>query len=135
MDNRLKGLKQSLKNTTFKDLHFTEQHQKNILEKIRNEQVSDGDVFLALMQLLVTEKNGFELAKLLRSRGIKKFEDNEGFLYTFIHRLEQKQCLISRWADSETKLYQLNDKGRKMLQKAEKKQLKKQPIFKELLEG
>lgn len=135
MDDRLKGLRQSMKKIAFKDLNFTEQHQQNILNKIKNEQENEETTFLAIMQLLTNEKTGYELAKLLRARGIKSFEDNEGFLYTFIHRLERENYLLSRWEKSEGKLYQLNDKGRKMLKKAEKQHMKKQPIFKELLEG
>jgi len=135
VDDRLKGLRQAMKKTAFNELNFTEQHQKAILKKINNLQENEEEILLAIMQLLVHEKTGYELAKLLRGRGIKKFEDNEGFLYTLIHRLEQNQCLCARWDESEAKLYQLSDKGRKLLRKAEIKQTKKQRIFKELLEG
>ena len=36
------------------------------------------------MQLLVEEKTGYELMQFLHGRGIRKFEDNEGSLYTLV---------------------------------------------------
>ncbi|MBO1511523.1 PadR family transcriptional regulator [Metabacillus bambusae] len=135
MEDRLKNLRKSMEKTTFKQLIFTEQHQCNIRKKINKLNISDEEVLLAVMQLLVHEKTGYELTKHLRGRGILKFEDNEGFLYTLLHRLEQKNCLLTRWDESEAKQYQLNDRGRKILQRAENKQIKKRVVLKELLEG
>ena len=135
MEERLKGLRQSMKKTIYQDLHFTNQLQNRVLEKIHKQKETDEEIILAIMQLLISEKNGYELSKLLRGRGIKRFEDNEGFLYTIIHRLEQQQYICSRWDEDSGKLYLLNDKGRKVMQKAEKQQQRKQIIFRELLEG
>lgn len=135
MEDRLKNLRKSMEKTRFKQLIFTEQQQCNIQKKINKLNINDEEVLLAMMQLLVHEKTGYELTKLLRGRGILKFEDNEGLLYTLLHRLEQKNCLLTRWDESETKQYQLNDRGRKILQKAENKQIKKRVVLKELLEG
>lgn len=136
MENRLKNLKKSLDQTTFLQLNFTEQHRKKIHEKINKQTETEEDILLAVMQLLTQEKTGFELAKLLRGRGIQKFEDNEGFLYTLIHRLEQTGCLQSSWElESGAKYYQITDKGRKILQTSEKRHPKKRRALKELLEG
>jgi DNA-binding PadR family transcriptional regulator len=135
MEERLKNFKKSMDKTVFAKLTFSEQHQKQIREKISKEDHSEEDILLSVMQLLIHEKTGYELAKFLRWRGIQKFEDNEGFLYTLLHRLEQKGCLQSRWVESEAKYYLLNDKGRKILRKAEKKQIKKRFVLKEWLEG
>lgn len=135
MEERLKRLRKSMDKTTFNQLNFTEQHRKDIREKINKLNVSDEEVLLAVMQLLVHEKTGYELAKHMRGRGIRKFEDNEGFLYTLLHRLEQTNCLQSRWVESEAKHYRLNDRGRKLLRRAEKKITKKRFVLKELLEG
>lgn len=135
MENRLKNLKKSMDNTTFTQLNFTEQHRTEIRKKINKQNESDEDIFLAVMQLLVHEKTGFELATYLRGRGIQKFEDNEGFLYTLLHRLEKKGCLKSNWDESEAKYYRLSDKGKKILRKAENTQTKKRLVLKELWEG
>ena len=74
------------------------------------------------------------MSQLLRGRGIQKFEGNEGFLYTVLHRLEQNRFIQSSWDHSGAKYYQLNDKGRKILRKAEKNSAKKRFILKELIQ-
>ncbi|EKN70078.1 lineage-specific thermal regulator protein [Neobacillus bataviensis LMG 21833] len=135
MEDRLKNLKKSMDRTTFAQLNFTEKHRKDIREKINKQDENEEDILFAVMQLLVQEKTGFELAKLLRGRGVRKFEDNEGFLYILLHRLEQNQCIQAAWNESEAKYYRLTDKGRKILQKAAKKQTKNRFAFHELLEG
>ncbi|UGB28700.1 PadR family transcriptional regulator [Metabacillus sp. B2-18] len=135
MEDRLKRLRKSMEKTTFKQLNFTDQHQQNVQNKINKLTISDEEVFLAVMQLLVHEKTGYDLTKHLRGRGILKFEDNEGFIYTLLHRLEQNNCLLARWDESEGKHYQLNNRGRKLLHKAEKNNVKKHVVLRELLEG
>jgi hypothetical protein len=134
MEDRLKNLKKAMDQRAFSQLNFTEKHRRNIREKINQQTENDEDILLAVMQLLVHEKTGFELTKLLRGRGIRKFEDNEGFLYTFLHRLEQSGSIQSSWTEDEAKYYQLTDIGRKVLRKIEKKQNKKQVVLKELFE-
>ncbi|MFD0050937.1 PadR family transcriptional regulator [Actinomycetes bacterium NPDC127524] len=119
MDERLKGLRKSMKKTAFRELQFTGDHAAEIRKKISRGNDREEDILLAVMQLTVHEKTGFVLAGQLQSRGIKKFEDNEGFLYTVLHQLEQAGILQSAWDQSE-KLYQLTDKGRKVLKKSEK---------------
>ncbi|MFC0270484.1 PadR family transcriptional regulator [Metabacillus herbersteinensis] len=135
MENRLNELRKSMKNSPFNELEFNDQHRKNILEKIHKVEEKDEDIFFSVMQLLTHEKTGFELAKSLRSRGIKRFEDNEGFLYTLLHRLEKTGYIKSSWDDNGAKHYQLTNKGTKILQKAESKQSRKHLVLKELLEG
>ncbi|MFJ7726240.1 PadR family transcriptional regulator [Neobacillus sp. NPDC097160] len=135
MEERLKNLKKSMDRTVYTQLNFTEKHRKNIHEKIKKQDENEEDVLFAVMQLLVQEKTGFELAKLLRGRGVRKFEDNEGFLYILLHRLEQNQWIQSTWDESNVKNYRLTDKGKKILQKASKKQTKNRFAFNELLEG
>ncbi|MFB5193565.1 lineage-specific thermal regulator protein [Bacillus sp. AFS073361] len=134
MEDRLKNLKKAMDRQAFSQLKFTEKHRRNILGKINQPPETDEDILVAVMQLLVHEKTGFELTKLLRGRGIKKFEDNEGFLYTLLHRLEQSGCIQSCWTEAKAKYYQLTDKGRKVLRKADKKQIKSQVAWKELFE-
>ena len=116
-------------------MNFSDKHQKAIRKKINQLEVSDEEILLAVMQLLVQEKTGHELTSLLRGRGIQKFENNEGFLYTLLHRLEHSGCIETNWDESGAKYYWLKDKGRKLLNKAEQKRTKRRFVFKELLEG
>jgi DNA-binding PadR family transcriptional regulator len=135
MEERLKNLKKLMDQRTFKDVTFTEHHRKRILEKTNHGNESEEDIQLAVMQLLVHAKTGYELTVHLRGRGIKKFEHNEGALYTILHSLEQSGCLRSNWDATGGKYYELNDRGKKRLKKAENKQTKQQVVFKEVLEG
>ncbi|WP_242289836.1 PadR family transcriptional regulator [Bacillus cereus group sp. BfR-BA-01319] len=134
MEDRLKGLRKSMENTTFKHLSFSDQHRKQVREKINASNEKEEDISLAILQLLSNEKTGYELSQLLRGRGIRKFEGNEGFLYTVLHRLEQNRFIQSSWDHEGAKYYQLNDKGRKMLRKAEKNAKKVQFILKGLVQ-
>ncbi|MGE8054106.1 PadR family transcriptional regulator [Bacillus mycoides] len=134
MEDRLKGLRKSMENTTFKHLSFSDQHRKQVREKINASNEKEEDISLAILQLLSNEKTGYELSQLLRGRGIRKFEGNEGFLYTVLHRLEQNCFIQSSWDHAGAKYYQLNDKGRKMLRKAEKDSTKARFILKGLVQ-
>jgi predicted transcriptional regulator len=134
MEDRLKNLKRAMDQRVFSEVNFTEKHRRDIRGRINQQDENNEELFLAVMQLLVQEKTGFELKKLLRGRGILTFEDNEGFLYTLLHRLEQSGSLQSSWTEEEVKYYQLTDKGRKALRKAEKRQIKRQIALKELFE-
>ncbi|EMA6342259.1 PadR family transcriptional regulator [Bacillus cytotoxicus] len=134
MEERLKGLRKSMEKTTFKHLNFSDQHRKQVYEEINKPYENEEDIFLAVLQLLMNEKTGYELASLLRGRGIRKFEENEGFLYTLLHRLEQNRFIQSSWDHSGAKYYQLNNKGRKILRKAEKDFVKTRFIWKEFIQ-
>ncbi|AIM33480.1 transcriptional regulator, PadR [Bacillus thuringiensis serovar kurstaki str. YBT-1520] len=134
MEDQLKGLRKSMENTTFKHLSFSDQHRKQVREKINASNEKEEDISLAILQLLSNEKTGYELSQLLRGRGIRKFEGNEGFLYTVLHRLEQNRLIQSSWDHAGAKYYQLNDKGRKMLRKARKNATKVQFILKGLVQ-
>jgi len=135
MDDRLKGLKKSMDTTIFSQINFTKQHRKGIQEKISKSDENEEDILLAVMQLLVYKKTGYELVNLLRGRGIRKFEDNEGLLYMQLHQLEKEGCLQSSWNELNVKYYQLNNKGRKLLGKTEKQSTTKRFIRKGLVEG
>lgn len=134
MEERLKKLKQVMKKKVFNQLEFTDQLKNSIYMEIRKQEENDEYVYLSVMQLLVQEKTGVVLITYLRSRGIKKFEDNEGLLYSLLHRLEVNGLLVSNWEENEAKLYGLTDKGRKVLKTAEKKFAVKQSYLKEILE-
>ncbi|WP_085994182.1 PadR family transcriptional regulator [Oceanobacillus senegalensis] len=134
MEEQLKGLRKSMKKTTFKQLDFSAQQRKEVHKKINKSYENDEDIFLAVLRLLIHEKTGYELTQLLRGRGIQKFEENEGFLYTLLHRLEQNHFIQSSWDYTGAKYYQIDNKGRKILRKAEKNTAKKRFIFKELMQ-
>lgn len=135
MEDRIKGLRIAMNKHTFNQLEFTEQLQKNINEKINKQETKEEEVVFAIMNLLSQEKSGYELANSIRSRGIRNFEDNDGFLYSMLHRLENVGYLQSRWDETEIKYYLLTEKGRKILRKLEKKQARIRFVLNELYEG
>jgi DNA-binding PadR family transcriptional regulator len=135
VEDRLKNFKKVMDKRTFTELNFSDQHKKVIRKEINQLEVSDDEILLAILQLLVQEKTGHELTGLLRGRGIQKYENNEGFLYTLLHRLEQSGCIETNWDESGAKYYMLKEKGRKLLYKAEQKRTKRRIVFKELFEG
>ncbi|QTM98759.1 PadR family transcriptional regulator [Sediminibacillus dalangtanensis] len=124
MEKRLSKLKNAMDKTIFKDLDFSERHRSAVFQVIGKEEKKEEDVFRAVLQLLVQEKTGVELAKLLRARGIKNFENNEGFLYTTLHRLELKGHLAANWSEEGEKRYQLNRRGKRLLARMEKSAIK-----------
>ncbi|WP_310877502.1 PadR family transcriptional regulator [Priestia megaterium] len=135
MDKRLKNLRKTMDREVFAQLKFTESHKKSIREKIKQETHSDEEILIAMMQLLVQEKTGYELVSLLQSRGILNFKENEGSLYVILHRLELKGILTSCWQEDGAKFYQLNKKGCRLLKKVEEQPLSNQMSFKEIFEG
>ena len=135
MDKRLKNLRKTMNREVFAQLKFTENHKKSIREKIKQETHSDEEILIAMMQLLVQEKTGYQLVSLLQSRGILNFKENEGSLYVILHRLELKGILTSSWQEDGAKFYQLNQKGRRLLKKVEEQPLSNHMSFKEILEG
>lgn len=135
MENRLKGLRKSMEKTTFNQLNFSDHLRNQVHEKIKYEKEREEDIYLAILQILLNEKTGYELVQLLRTRGIQKFVGNEGTLYTLLHGLEKNNYLRSTWDDAGEKRYQINDKGRKILQKTEAPNQGKRFSLKELVEG
>jgi DNA-binding PadR family transcriptional regulator len=133
MENRLKKLKKTMKTTTFSGLEFTDAYREEIHKKLKQED-SEEQILLAIMQLLINEKNGFDLAKQLRSRGIKKFEDQEGMLYTILHRMEGKEYLESHWTKENGKVYKISRKGSRLLKKQEKRSTDSRAVWKTLME-
>ena len=135
MDKRLKNLKKTMNREVFAQLKFTENHKKSIREKIKQETHSDEEILIAIMQLLLQKKTGYQLISLLQSRGILNFKENEGSLYVILHRLELRSLLTSSWQEDGAKFYQLNKKGRKLLKKVEEQPLSNHLSFKEIQEG
>lgn len=135
MDKRLKQLKQKVNKQAFNSLKFTSFHKRKVKEAILRHQHSEGEILVAIMQLLVSEQNGYELCSLIRSRGIFHFENNEGALYVLLHELESRRLIDTRWSTEEIKYYYLNQQGKKALKKTEKRMQSKKLSFHEILEG
>ncbi|UFT98414.1 PadR family transcriptional regulator [Radiobacillus kanasensis] len=134
MEERLKRLKEAMHGTAFKDLHFSEQHMDSVRGRIKKEEKDEKDILVAILQILVEEKTGHELAKQLSSRGIKNFEGEEGFLYTILHRIEQKGYVVSNWDENEVKRYIIHSKGKRLLSKLESSSTKNKLSMKLWLE-
>jgi hypothetical protein len=136
MENRLKNLKNALRGTVFQDLSFTEEQKKIIRRQIKQmPSTSEEDILLSIFQLLKQKRTGFELSRLIRARGIEKFESDEGFLYMSLHHFEHKGYLNSYWEEPDVKYYQLSTKGLKLLNALENnKDYSKAFSLKELLE-
>ncbi|MGF2614771.1 PadR family transcriptional regulator [Rossellomorea vietnamensis] len=134
MENRLRNLKRAMKTTTFSGLEFNDEHRKEIHKKLHKEEREE-DILSSILQLLSQEKTGFELAKQLRGRGVRKFEDNEGLLYTLLHRLEHKEYVESCWAEESGKLYRITKKGSRLLNKQKKSSAANSNILGTLMEA
>lgn len=118
MEERLKGLKKAMKETCMRELDFSETMKKRIHKSIAKESFSEQDMFINLLQLLLKERTGFELTRLLAVRGIRKYEDEEGYIYAFLHEQELAGIITASWGPSGEKKYQLTDKGRRALEKS-----------------
>lgn len=134
MEDRLSKLRKSMEKSAFKELNFSEKMRAEIHKQINMSDENDDQITLAILQLLSHEKTGYELSGLLRSRGLKKFEDNEGSLYSMLHTLEQKRLISSCWNEEGAKYYQITDKGRKFARRLEKNTVSGTIAIKGLLE-
>jgi hypothetical protein len=136
MDEQLKNLKRAMKKNVLNGLNFKDDHKKKIKQQIMKLNASsDEEILIAVLQLLVQEKTGFELCRLVRARGIERFEKNEGILYMFLHRLEQKGFVKADWKSDDAKYYQLSKKGKRLLIKVEDKEYREKTVLAELFEG
>jgi hypothetical protein len=135
MEDRLKNFKNALKRTVLYDLNFTEEHKRDIRLKIKQlPETSDEDIIIAIFQLLKHKRTGYELSKLIRARGIEKFEFEEGSLYTSLHNFEHRGYLNSNWEAPDIKYYQISSKGLKLLKTLENVSDGKAYLLKEILE-
>ncbi|MDQ0156685.1 PadR family transcriptional regulator [Robertmurraya andreesenii] len=129
MEEQLKKLKNTMNQTVFKDVVFSEKHRSNILAKLNEKKNPELDV----LQLLQTSKTGYEVSQALIARGVKNFAENEGMLYVLLHELEGAGYLTSTWENGE-KYYQISTKGKKRLV-LEEEQMTGTSLLKKLAEG
>lgn len=136
MDDRLNNFKHAMKRTVLQEVTFTEKHKSEIRKKIKQiTTTSEEDIVLAIFQLLKQKRTGFELSRLIRARGIEKFESEEGLLYMFLHKFEHKGYLNSYWEAPDMKFYQISSKGLKCLKTLENESAGKAYLLKEIVEG
>ncbi len=115
MEERLKGLKKAMKNTTFESLQFSEELQQKVNDQIR--QISPIALTEVMLPFLIESKTGRELAEILHITGEKSILSNEGCIYTHLHQAEQNGIIDSFWAEDGEKYYRLSKKGKKLMQK------------------
>ncbi|MDQ0273188.1 helix-turn-helix transcriptional regulator [Cytobacillus purgationiresistens] len=135
MDNKLRKMKRAKNQPGFPGLIFTDNLRDRIATAIHNERESDEEVIMSIFQLLSSKKTGVVLLDQLRGRGVKRFEKNEGILYMFLHRLEKQNQIIGEWTPEGSKEYILASSGKKILQKAEKGNVKAFGSIQEVLKG
>jgi len=119
MDDKLKHLKQAMKNHTFKKVQFTEQHRMNVIKATHQKEIT-ADMILPL---LTDARTGYELVQLLHVKGTETIELNEGSIYTLLHQLEQQGLILAEWAQDGSKSHSLPQKGQKLVQKQAKNEI------------
>lgn len=76
---------------------------------------------LILSLLAKGESYGYAIIQEIKKLSDNQIEWTDGMLYPVLHRMEDKDLIESRWAESETgrkrKYYSLKQNGRKVLQK------------------
>lgn len=116
MDERLNQLKRK---PIKKQLQFSEKMRENIYKAIEKEKENDDYIQLTILQLLLTKRTGFELTQRLITLGVKRFLQDEGELYVYLHQLENQEYIVSEWNGDEKKYYVIRSKGKKHLKKLE----------------
>ncbi len=81
MEDQLKGLRKSMENTTFKHLSFSDQHRKQVREKINASNEKEEDISLAILQLLSNEKQGTNCHSYYEGEGFGNSKEMKGFIY------------------------------------------------------
>ena len=81
-----------------------------------------GSIEILLLSLLAEEDSyGYEMTKKLRVLSDEAYHMNEGTLYPALKRLENKECVISYWHDTDAgtrrKYYAITDIGRTELKR------------------
>ncbi len=134
MEDRLKRLRKAMDRGTFQHLPFTEEKKQMLKRGVENSSESEQALQLHILQLLLKERTGHELLNQLRSRGVKRYENREGFLYSTLHRMEQDRFLDTYW-ENEAKFYKVSNRGRKLIQQAEKGKQGKKLSMNSVFEG
>lgn len=138
MDEHLRNLRKTMKTTIFKDFTFSEKNKAEIKKQINYHKYENGKQLNDILTILNVEKTGFEIAKALLAKGIKFYFQNEGKLYTNLHKYEQEGYVQSHWEkrnDQMEKYYSLTKKGRKQLAESGQTHSHLTKLLSELPEG
>ncbi|MFD4932010.1 PadR family transcriptional regulator [Peribacillus butanolivorans] len=135
MEDKLNKLNRAMKRTVFADVKFTDKQKTAIKQRLVQAKESDEEVMIAIFRILQEEQSGYQIMSSLIRRGIEKFTEQEGILYTMLHDLEQRGFIEAKWEQTEKKSYCLSNKGRRMLAKSESKQNAGSYILQTVLEG
>lgn len=113
-----KHLKKAMNETVFQEMSYLEKQKKKTLALIEENNGKSIDI-LILKTLQSSNKTGYEIFKHLQQTCAKEqLLDQEGSLYIYLHRLEQKGLVASTWMEKEgqsKKHYYLEKKGKKLL--------------------
>ncbi|MFD6441209.1 helix-turn-helix transcriptional regulator [Peribacillus sp. NPDC060186] len=66
---------------------------------------------ITIFRILQEEQSGYQIMSSLIRRGIEKFTEQAGILYTMLHDLEQRGFIEAKWEQTEKKSYRLSNKG------------------------
>ena len=110
VEERLKHLKKAIDQTAFKNVQFTDNHQKNIHKQLQVIPLKQ-----MILSMLIESKSGVELTQMLHVRAVDQIVENEGLIYMILHEAEQHGWLRASWVDG-VKYYQLTKLGNKQLQ-------------------
>ena len=110
MDDRLKNLKKAMDRTAFSSTRFKDQHKENV-----QRQLSADELKKVILSLLFEAKSGIEITQLLHVRGIQDVVNNEGMVYSILHKQESNGFVRANWEEG-VKRYELTKTGKKQLQ-------------------
>ena len=105
MDEQLKNLKRAMKKHTFSEVQFTEAQKQHVRAKMTPM------IEQEILSLLHEPKTATELIQLLHVKGVDGLLQNEGIVFTILHRAEIAEELIGCWDEKEEKSYRLSKKG------------------------
>ena len=141
MEHRLSNLKNSLNNNVFNNFSFSEERCLAVKETIKIEANLNWDkvmIFLLLNTIHGRSVTGFEIFVSLQKKGNAMFNEQEGSLYTMLHRLEYKGLLCAKWKTNNhknRKYYSLTSKGKLMVLLANTRKKNSSILFRGVLEG
>lgn len=129
MEDRLRNLKSTLNESVLKELKFSKNNRIAVMNRINMKKNPKLDI----LQLLQVKRTGYEISRSLFSRGIYRYQFDEGNLYLLLHELEMSQYIAGEWINEE-KYYVLTNKGLKFLHQIEK-QSERPHFHNSLVEG
>lgn len=116
MDKRLKEIGKQMRSNNLIKLSFSERSKELVRKQMQQERV-----LKEMLPLLIEEKSGAALCKLLLAKGEPVIEMNEGMVYTILHEAEHNGFVVSRWYDTGEKVYKLTKAGLKQIATVEER--------------